>query len=60
MCILPPVVGYHLIRNGIISDNGKGGICYFGVRIIGNTLERNTLERNTLERNSWNAVAGTQ
>lgn len=40
----PEVVGYHLIRNNIISDNGQGGICgigHFGVQIIGNTLERN-------------------
>lgn len=41
---IPEVVGYHLIRNNLINDNGCCGIAGFrhtGTQIIGNQIERN-------------------
>jgi hypothetical protein len=38
-------VGYHLIRNNIISDNGVAGVCgltHKNVKVIGNIFERNS------------------
>jgi len=42
----PPIeqVGYHVIRENIVSDNGESGIMgwkQIGTRITGNTIERN-------------------
>jgi len=49
----PELVGWHLIRNNTISDNGEGGICgigHVGVKIIGNVLKHNNrLGFNTFE-----------
>jgi len=41
---VPVLVGYHIIRNNIVSDNGECGITglgQIGTRIIGNIVERN-------------------
>lgn len=40
----PDYVGYHLIKDNMISDNGQGGIAgsrHIGTRIINNIFERN-------------------
>ncbi len=41
--VTPMLVGYHLIRGNVISDNGQAGLCglgHIGTKIIGNVFER--------------------
>jgi len=48
----PGYVGYHLIQNNIISDNGEGGLC--GIGQIGTVIRKNVFERNNnLGSISW-------
>jgi parallel beta-helix repeat protein len=51
---IPEVVGYHIIRNNIISDNGEcgmNGLGHIGTQVIGNIVERNN--RLHYDRSIW-------
>lgn len=54
--VTPKLVGYHLIRGNVISDNGQCGLCglgHIGTQIIGNVFERN----NNLGVVAWEEAA---
>lgn len=52
----PRLLGYHIIRNNIISDNGQAGLCglgHIGTQILNNVFERN----NNLGGVAWEEAA---
>lgn len=52
----PDLVGFHLIRGNVISDNGQCGLCglrHIGTQILGNVFERN----NNLGVGAWEEAA---